>query len=182
MSGATKTTSEEFDDRQQTLAEEAGEAYQQAVRYMIDEVATDGAMATEGDYIVGVAVEEAEGLYEMSGDGELSWTEPADDENCHVEVAVADAADGRFVPDVDVTATLTAPDGTEVGPFEPAFLWHPGLYHYGQNVHVPDGGEYTVEVHVDPPTFARHDEQNGDRYEDAADVTFEGIQVEPGQS
>ena len=66
--------------------------------------------------------------------------------------------------------------------FRPRFLWHPGLFHYGANVTLPGDGEYDVRVHVDPPSSHRHDEENGDRYTDPVDVTFEHVAVETGQS
>ena len=60
-------------------------------------------------------------------------------------------------------------------------LWHPMLYHYGRNWTVPADGEYTLKVHIDPPTFMRHDEINGCRFKEPVDVTFEGVKVERGQ-
>ena len=55
------------------------------------------------------------------------------------------------------------------------------IYHYGRNWTVPADGEYTLKVHIDPPTFMRHDEINGDRFADPVDVTFEGVKVQRGQ-
>lgn len=67
-------------------------------------MARDGGEQRAGDYLVGYAVEGAEGMYEWVG-GALGWRDPGDD-NVHVEVAVRDAGDGRFVPAVRVVATL----------------------------------------------------------------------------
>jgi uncharacterized protein involved in high-affinity Fe2+ transport len=92
-----------------------------------------------------------------------------------------DAADGRFVPETTVRATVTDEDGEDHGPFELPLLWHPGLYHYGSNVELPGDGTYDVPVEVEPPTFVRHDETNGDRYGESVEVTFEGVEVETGQ-
>ena len=86
------------------------------------------------------------------------------DENLHVEIAVLDASDERFVPGLKVTGTLIDPDGNEVGTHEHELLWHPMIYHYGRNWRVPADGEYTLKVHIDPPTFMRHDEVNGCRF------------------
>ncbi len=66
----------------------------------------------------------------------LVWREPGD-ENLHVEIAVRDGADGRFVPALRVTATLVDADGTELGEHEHPLLWHPMIYHYGRNWKVP---------------------------------------------
>lgn len=97
------------------------------------------------------------------------------------EVVVADAGDRRFVPYCDVQARLDG-DGTDRGPVGLPFLWHPGLYHYGANVAVPERGQYDLHVTVEPPTFARHDRQNGDRYDDVAEVTLEGVTLPPGET
>lgn len=175
-----KTTSEEADQRQLDLARGEGEAYQRSLKYMVEEVAHTGAMKDAGDYTVGIAQEEAEGMYQLQ-DGELEFVEPSA-ENCHLEVAVADAADGRFIPHLSITAQLSNGDGETVGPVDMPFLWHPGLYHYGSNLTVPGDGTYDVHVEIEPPTFGRHDEKNGDRYVDPVEVTFEDVDVKCGQS
>jgi len=172
-------SSDEADERQLQLAREQGEAYGRALEHMTRRVAEDGGEQRAGDYLVGYAVEEAEGMYEWSG-GELVWREP-EDENLHVEIAVRDGADGRFVPALQVTATLVDPDGNEVGTHEHPLLWHPMIYHYGRNWVVPGDGEYTLRVHVEPPRFMRHDEINGRRFAAPVDVEFTGVQVETGQ-
>lgn len=175
-----KQTSEEVDQTQLDLAEKAGDAYQEALEYMVEAVAHTGGTREVGEYVVGFAQEEAEGMYHREGEGRFGWVEP-DGANCHLEVAVCDAADGRFVPECTVIATLTGEDGEQVGPTRPPLLWHPGLYHYGKNLEVPGDGTYTIEVRVEPPEFVRHDEVNGDRYGGAADVTFEDVDVETGR-
>lgn len=177
----SKTISEEVDDRQLELARKAGDAYQEALEYMVTEVANTGDKREAGDYMVGFAQEEAEGLYAVTDDGDLEWR-PPDEENCHVEIAVCDADDGRFLPEVDVEVTVLDADDDLVTTFAPSFLWHPGLFHYGANVTLPDDGEYTLTVHVEPPTFHRHDEANGDRYADTVEVSFEDVHLETGRS
>ncbi|PSQ46400.1 hypothetical protein BRD15_09180 [Halobacteriales archaeon SW_6_65_15] len=172
--------SDEVDQTQLDLAKDEGDAYQEALEYMVEEVAHTGGKQEVGDYVVGFAQEEAEGMYELQGEGEFEWREP-DDENCHLEVAVCDAADGRFVPGCTVEATLTDEDGEEVGPTEVPLLWHPGLYHYGKNLELPGDGTYDVAVRVEPPTFGRHDETNGDRYGETVEVTFEDVEIETGR-
>lgn len=171
--------SEEVDERQLELAGRAGDAYREAAEYMISEVAETGDHRIVGDYLVGFAQEEAEGMYRMGDDG-LEWAEP-DEENAHIEVIVADAADGRFLPYVTVRATIDGEDET-VGPVEIPFVWHPGLYHYGKNVELPGEGRYDLTIEVEPPTFPRHDETNGDRYEEGVEVTFEDVELTTGNS
>lgn len=174
-----RTTSEAVDQRHLDLAREEGQAYQRAVRHAVEDVAHTGAMRETGDYVVGIVQKAAEGTYQRR-DGELAFVEPTA-ENCHLEVAVADAADGRFVPHLSVTARLTADDGEAVGPVDVPFCWHPGVYHYGANLTVPGDGTYDVHVRIEPAAFDRHDRENGDRFADAVEVAFEGVDVECGQ-
>lgn len=171
--------SSEADAKQLELAREQGAAYRKALDHMARSVAHDGGTREAGDYLVGYAIEEAEGMY-MWEDGELVWREP-EDENLHVEIAVCDGADGRFVPGCKVTGTLIDPDGNEVGTHEHPLLWHPMIYHYGRNWTVPADGTYTLKVRVDPPTFMRHDEVNGCRFKESVETVFEGVEVERGQ-
>ena len=171
-------STDEADAKQLDLARQQGESYRRALEHMANDVAHDGGMQEAGEYLIAYAVEEAEGMYDWE-DGELVWHDP-DGENLHVEIAVCDAADGRFVPGVKVTGTLVDPDGNEVGSHEHPLLWHPMLYHYGRNWTVPADGAYTLHVRVEPPTFMRHDEVNGCRFKDVVETTFQNVQVERG--
>lgn len=172
--------SEEVDERQLELARAEGDRYQQSVEYMITEIAETGAQTRAGDYLVGVAQEVAEGMYQMKSD-RFEWKEPAEDENCHLEVVVADAADGRFLPHMSVQATVEDGQGTTVGPESIPFVWHPGLYHYGRNLSIPGKGTYTVTIDIEPATYPRHDEKNGDRYTEPVAVQFEDLQFTAGK-
>ncbi|MEZ5410028.1 MAG: iron transporter [Acidimicrobiales bacterium] len=172
-------STDEASKRQLDAARRQGEAYGEAARLMMEEVAVDGGEQQAGDYLIGYAVEKAEGMHRWTGSG-LEWVEP-DDENLHLEVVVRDAADGRLVPGVRVEATLTAPDGSELGPFDLPFLWHPMIDHYGRNVVVPGDGDYRLRVRVEPPTYSRHDKVNGRRFEAPVTAEFESVHVEAGQ-
>ncbi|WP_417309872.1 iron transporter [Devosia sp.] len=171
--------SDEADIKQLQMAKDEGAAYQRSLSYMVEQVADNGAKTTEGDYLIGIAQERAEGMYHLEG-GELVWREP-DEENCHLEVSVADAGDHRFIPALDITATMTSPDGEEIGPVTVPFLWHPGLYHYGINLKVPGDGRYTVRVKIAPPSFMRHDKKNGKRFADPVEVEFTDFEITTGQ-
>ncbi len=164
--------------QQLDLACEQGEAYGRALRHMIEDIAHDGGEQPAGQYLIGYAIEEAEGMYAWEG-SELVWHEPGDG-NLHLEVSVRDASDGRFVPDVSVHATLVAPDGQEVGTHEQPLIWHPMLYHYGRNWQVPADGEYRLIVRVEPPMFLRHDEVNGCRFSEPVEADFQSISVRRG--
>jgi len=165
--------------QQLELAKKQGEAYGAALQYMVSSVADGGGEQEAGPYTVGYAVEKAEGMY-MWRDGGLEWMDPGDTDQ-HVEIAVRDASDGRFVPAVKVFVTLTAPDGSEVGTHEQPLLWHPMIYHYGRNWKLPADGDYTLTVRIEPPTFMRHDEVNGKRFTEVVETTFEGVTVARGK-
>ncbi len=173
-----RTTSEAVDQRHLDLARAEGEAYQRSLRHVVEDVAHTGALRDVGDYVVGIAQEEAEGLYQLR-DGSLEFVEPAA-ENCHLAVAVADAADGRFVPHLSVTAELST-DGDAIGPVDVPYVWHPGLHHYGTNLTLPGDGTYDVRIGIEPAAFPRRDRENGDRYADAVEVVFEDVDVNCGQ-
>jgi len=170
--------SDEAKRQQIALAKEQGSAFQHAVDNMTQKTA-HGAEQRVGDYLIGYAIEEAEGLYHLR-DGGLEWVEPQD-ENAHVEVVVRNAVDGRFIPGLTVYATLTDSSGDEVGTHEQPFLWHPWIYHYGRNWRVPGDGDYTLHIHVDAPKFPRHDKTNGKLYAEPADVTFEQVTIKAGR-
>ena len=172
--------SDEADKRQLEMAREEGDAYQHSLDYMVEQVAHTGAKKTIRGYIIGIAQEKAEGMYRLNSDDELIWEEP-DEENCHIEVSVSDAADHRFIPALDVETTLISATGETIGPFQMSFLWHPGLYHYGANIIVPDDGKYDVKVTIGVPKFARHDKTNGKRFAKPVEVDFYGLDIETGQ-
>ncbi|MFD1586714.1 iron transporter [Halorientalis brevis] len=181
MSGKhTLQPSEEVDERHLELARHEGEAYQRAAKHMVDEVAHTGAMTEVGDYVVGFAQEEAEGLYHVR-DGALQWEEPAENQNCHLEVLVAETETGRFLPEMSPRATLTDQEGNQTGPMEVPFVWHPGLLHYGRNFELPGAGTYEITIELDPPAFPRHDEQNGERFDEPIEAHFQNVEIEPGR-
>lgn len=178
--GPPDQISDEADQNQLEMAKAEGAAYQKSLDYMVNEVADTGGKQRAGDYIVGFAQERAEGMYMLKSEGQLEWTEP-EDENCHLEVSVSDAADGRFIPYLKVYAKLIAGDGQTLSSTEIPFVWHPGVYHYGRNLKVPGAGRYTLHLRIEPPEFMRHDEVNGKRYAETVEVTFEGVEIKLGQ-
>lgn len=159
------------------IARAEGEGYRRALEAMREE--SGAVVKSAGDYVVALVQEDAEGMYAFE-DGRLVWREAAEQANGHLEIAVADSADGRFVPGLDVTATVS--DGRqEIFTAPVPFLWHPFLYHYGCNVKFPGEGRYTVQVHIEPPTFMRHDPVNGKRYVAPVDIPFLNLEFRPGR-
>ena len=171
------SASNEAEPDQLGVARAEGDAYAGALKAMDEE---SGAVTRRaGDYLVAFVQENAEGMYELE-DGRLVWREAPEEANAHLEIAVADAADGRFVPALDISLTVSDGD-RELFTTTMPFLWHPYLYHYGTNAKVPGEGPYTVRVQIQAPTFMRHDPVNGKRYAEPVQVTFEDRRFTPGR-
>jgi uncharacterized protein involved in high-affinity Fe2+ transport len=169
--------SNEAERDQLDVAAGEGDAYRRALEAMDAE---SGAKIREaGPYVVAFVQEEAEGMYALE-DGSLTWREAAGEADGHFEIAVADAADGRFVPGLEVSLTLVD-DGREVMSMPLPFLWHPFLHHYGGNVKLPGAGPYTVRAVIEPPRYMRHDPVNGKRYGERVEVEFPDQRFEPGR-
>jgi uncharacterized protein involved in high-affinity Fe2+ transport len=169
--------SNEAEPDQLDVARAEGGAYARALQAMDEE---SGAVTRRaGDYLVAFVQEDAEGMYELA-DGRLVWREAPEEANAHLEIAVADAADGRFVPGLDIALTVLDGD-RELFTTPMPFLWHPYLYHYGTNARVPGEGPYTVRVHIAAPTFMRHDPVNGKRYAEPVEVVLPDRRFAPGR-
>ena len=177
--GTTYDKSDESTLTEIGVGKAEGAAYAGALKYLTTMEASDSGQQEIGDYLIAYSIENAEGLYHMES-GQLVWHEPKE-ENCHLEIAVCNAADGRFLPGLKVHAKLTeSATGKSIGDYELPFLWHPWVYHYGKNLAIPRDEKYKLNVHVDAPDFARHDRVNGRRFHDALDATFE-ITIKTGR-
>lgn len=174
--GATEIPSDEATADQLALAKQQGDAYGQALAAMA-QIATVQTKSA-GDFTVALVAEKAEGLYMLQG-GQLQWTEPGDN-NAHLEVGPRDAGDGRFVPGLDISLTLTTSTGEQVGQETMPLIWHPWLYHYGKNWKVPGDGTYHATVTIQPFSGDRHDQTNGKRYAEPVTVEFD-IPITTGQ-
>ncbi|MGW5053875.1 iron transporter [Actinokineospora sp. NPDC004072] len=169
--------SNEAQPEQLEVAKAEGAAYHRALAAMREE--SGAVLQRAGDYLVALVQEDAEGMYALR-DGRLEWDEAPTDANGHLEIAVADAADGRFIPGLDVEVRVTRGAEVVLDTHLP-FLWHPYLYHYGTNFTMPSEGPYDIHVHIAPPTFMRHDPINGKRYEHPVDLDFQAIPFTPGR-
>jgi hypothetical protein len=58
-------------------------------------------------------------------------------------------------------STPKAPHGEHVGTRQRRLMWHPWLYHCGENWRIPASGSYTLVIHLGPATCTRRD---GSRY------------------
>ncbi len=131
-----------------------------------------GAVARGGDYLVAVSRARPTGRYESSGAG-LTWREPAPESTVRLEVAVADAEDGRFVPGLTVYVAVER-DGRTYAARQCVFHWYPDMHRYAAEVRLPLG-VYDVTVRIAAPGFARHDQVAGRRYADPVVVRFDGL-------
>lgn len=169
--------SNEATDDQLTVARRQGDAYGDALTAMADE---DGAVVTHaGDYLIAFVNEEAEGMYQRDND-RLVWREAAPEATVHLEVAVADSTDGRFVPGLSVHIQVEQDGRTLISTALP-FLWHPFLHHYGGNATLPGTGPYDVTVRIDAPDFMRHDPINGRRYAEPVTARFDKVEFASGR-
>jgi hypothetical protein len=150
--------SEEGDAKGLRLGRAEGAAYGRTLKHMTGDVAEAGDAVRHGDYIIGYAVEKAEGMYMPGRTGRLKWMEPKA-ANAHIEVSVRDAADGRFIPVLDVTVTVTNSGGKKIGKHKEPLVWHPYLYHYGRNWRLPGDGRYSLRIQFPAPKFHRHEER-----------------------
>jgi hypothetical protein len=171
--------SEEGDREGLRLARAEGRALGETLAHMIGDIAENGGETQVGEYLIGYAVEKAEGMYEWR-DGGLVWVEPGDG-NAHVEVSIRDAADGRFIPGLDVRVAVIDAQGRELGEHRQPLLWHPYLYHYGRNWHLPGSGRYMLRIRFDAPRFPRHDKLNGKRFAEGASCEFSDVEITVGQ-
>jgi hypothetical protein len=101
-----------------------------------------------GDYLIGVLHDRPTGRYEAGG-GSLTWREPAPDATVRLDMAVADTADGRFVPGLTVYVAAER-NGRTYAAQQCPFRWHPTLYRYTTDLRLP-AGAYDLTVRIAAP-------------------------------
>jgi len=172
--------SKEADRKQLRVAQGEGDAVKRSLAAMRHETGRGKSIRVR-DMLISCSEEHAEGLYIWEGD-QLVWHNPSENENAHLEIVVEDAHDGRFIPYLDVTASIfkAAQDEPLLTVTLP-FLWHPWLYHYGANLAMPGDGNYDLLIQVSNLKVNRHDKENGNRYTQPAEVRFENIPFTTGQ-
>ena len=136
-------------------------------------------VACRGDYVVAIIHGRPEGRYERS-DGGPAWREPAPDRTVRLDIAVADAVDGRFVPGLTVYVALER-DGRTHAAERCSFRWHPVMHRYGTDLRVVDGF-YDLTVRIAAPEFARFDRAAGRRFADPTVLRFAGVRLDGTRS
>ncbi|NML67940.1 hypothetical protein HHL22_22295 [Hymenobacter sp. RP-2-7] len=166
------------------LAQAQGDVEHQTLDALYEDVNSGGAQRT-GDYLVGFAVDYALATWNFD-EKKNKFTYEIDTEesaqlNAHVEATVQEARTGRFVPGLHLTATLTGPDGRDLGTQELPFEWHPWAFHYGQNWRVARSGDrYRLRLRAEAPTFRRYGRTLGRVFERGFDVGFDSVRVVTG--
>lgn len=166
-------------EQKQQAAKQQGDAYTQALAMMKQ---MDVHCETEtAEYIITLACEKAEGMYQVQPEGDLQWQIPREHENAHLEIVVRDKEDHRFIPQLAIHISLVTNKGNEVVSKDLPFLWHPFLYHYGADVHIPEAGEYIAHVTIKQPEFGRHDEDKGRRYMETITIALPPVTIHTGR-
>ncbi|MBS1525516.1 MAG: iron transporter [Bacteroidetes bacterium] len=168
-------------EKQKDLARLAGHAYAHTLKNMYKQ-ANDGRDTVIGDYKIAFAVEYAEGFWDYEH-GVFRYKVENDMSgrtNAHVEIAPLDAKTGRFLDNLNVTATLFKKD-KKIGSMHEHFMWHPWLYHYGDNWRVPSAGNYNLQVQFEPPAYRRYGRTDGRQFLLQVDFIFNNIKIKTGQ-
>ncbi len=138
-------------------------------------LAGEGALTGRaGDYLVAVLPDHPSDRYEWV-DSRLTWRLPAPDATVRVDVAVADAIDGRFVPGLTIYVAAEH-DGRTYAAQQCPFRWHPTLHRYATDLRLP-AGTYDLVVRIGAAGFARDNRTAGRRYADPVTLRFPHVQL-----
>jgi hypothetical protein len=159
-----------------------GGAMGRAVRAM-NQQATSGAGQLSTDYRIEAAVEYAEAYWfcDPTTLAYKSEVEASSAENCHIEIAPRDAWTGRFLPELNVTVTVWNANGHEIGTRPEPLMWHPWLYHYGENWRVPLSGRYRIRATFPAPAWRRYGATMGRRFAQGATVEYRELRIKSGE-
>ncbi len=169
-------------EKNQQLAKNAGDAYSNTLKIMYSQ-ANDGRDTLTGDYFLAYAIEYSEGYWYSKASKFVyeNKNEQSAKHNSHIEVVARDRQTGRFLHDLNVVATVKQPNGDSIGTHQEMFMWHPWLYHYGENWRVPNAGDYELHIHIDPPPYHRYGKNLGNQFTQPIDMDFKNIMIKTGQ-
>ena len=164
------------------LAKAQGNAIKRAVEGMISKTAMDGEQFKYGPYLLTYAVEYAEGYWRFKNDKLLYniKVENSAEKNAHIEIAVFDAITGRMIPGFEVETTFLKAN-EKIETVSPTLMWHPWLYHYGNNFRVPKKGKYELLVKTSPNHLRRYGEEFGKYYGKDIEHVFTDVDIQTGQ-
>ncbi|MGM1056563.1 MAG: hypothetical protein ACQEWG_11810 [Bacteroidota bacterium] len=173
---------EENKDKWMPLAKAQGNAIKRAVDEMITKTAMDGEQIKYGPFLLTYAVEYAEGFWRHKNDKLLYniKVEQSAEKNAHIEIAVFDALTGRMIPGFEVETKFFL-DDAQVESVKPTLMWHPWLYHYGNNFRVPKRGSYELHVKTSRTDVKRYGKEYGAAFNEAIEHIFTDVDIQTGQ-
>ncbi len=176
---AQQTLASEFMEEQTALSKGAGAGYSNTLKVMFTQ-ANEGKDTVQGDYFIAFADEYSEGWWHYMN-GKFMYMTQNDEggkTNAHIEIAVLNKSSRRFLPDLNVTVTLYDKNKKSLGTKSVPFMWHPWLYHYGENWRIPSSGkQYSAHVHVDAPPYKRYGKQWGNQFAVPVDIDFDNLTI-----
>ena len=162
--------------RQLSLVRAQGDAYGEAPDYVARHVARDSGQSRAGDlWICYLAFRPGEGVVTSED------RRPAGRDDVRLGIAVQDAADGRFVPNVEVRVTAIRSDGTEDGPHRHALAWHPVLYQYVREWPAVGDDVRRLRVNVRSPIASATDPDR-EHLRSGVDVLFDDVSLLGGRT
>jgi hypothetical protein len=153
---------------------EVADGVEKQYEVLAEEVGEGGGSTTRGEWTVSYIVEAAEPWFEEHA-GHQIFREPKAGETHHIEIIPTETRTGRIVPDVPITLEILDADGTVVEKQKLNF-YYSTFFHYANNFHVPEAGNYTLRVTLGVPTFNRHgDPADGPALAEGATVEFTDV-------
>lgn len=158
------------------LSEREGNAVDRALYELLRRPDTEGEQVRSGEYRIAVVVTRTLGYWEVRDD-KLQFTQPASHvgSRVHIDVSIRDATTGRFIPDLDVRATIVDSRNRNIGDYELPMMWHPWFYHYGRNVIVAASGRYGIRVRAAAPAVRRYGSVALRKFNAPIDVLVRGL-------
>lgn len=161
--------------RQEELSKKLGDLMIAANHAQVEDLVH--VMKRTDDYIITLAIENAEGRYVSEKDGDLDWDKPEGYGYQHVEIMVQDRDYKTFVPYLNVLVRIYDKENNLVTENVAPFMWHPFTSHYGFDIVLPKDGEYSFEVNIDAPKFDRHHKSHGKRYSDKISTKLGPVEI-----
>lgn len=167
---------DEASQRMLHLARLQGDAYIDALGYLREQVATASPERRAGGYWIGYIVQPADDERERDADRAASSAARG---IVRIGVTIRDAADGRFVPGLDVTVTITDAEGREVGSHDHPLTWDVVAHHYAHEWAVPPG-RAAMRVVISLPSADRQDDAHLGRFDACTAIEFSDVMI-PGE-
>jgi hypothetical protein len=163
---------EEATQRAMHLARLQGDAYAQAAAHLLSEASGLGAECRVGGYRIGYVARVEAGTDPPGGGCEHGDIEAG---MVSLGVIVRDAADGRFVPGLQVVVTILAANGSELGCHTHPLLWHPVVHQYARDWALPRVVPLRVRVSIVSTPHVQRSRIYADRLADSVEIEFSDV-------